>query len=274
MMLYLVATPLGNLSDISLRAIEVLKNSDYILCEDTRYSLRLLTHYEIKKPLRSYHQFNEAKIEEKIIEDLKHGKFIALISDGGTPGISDPGMRLIKRCQKEKIPYTSIPGPCSPILALTLSGFASTRFQFIGFLPKKVSQLKSLFIELLQFPGTSVCFESPKRVLTTLNILSPLAKGHQIALTRELTKIHEECLKGSVEEILEHFENKQVKGELILLIEGKKKCLTSSLSFKDQVEQLQKDYGLTTKEAIKLTSELFGISKKEIYNAVINPSPK
>lgn len=221
---------------------------------------------ESKKPLKSYHQFNESKTESQILEDLKNGMTIALISDAGTPGISDPGHALVKACQKEKIPYTLIPGPCSLINALILSGLSTDRFQFSGFLPKKASLLKDMLLQLLQFPGTSICFDSPKRIIKTLELLTRLEKNRTVAIVRELTKIHEECKVGTVEELLHHFKSHLPKGEMILLISGKEISFDfSSLSSEEHVKKLQEEFQMTKQEAIKMVASLRGVSKKDIY---------
>lgn len=213
-MLYLVATPIGNLGDLTYRAVKTLIACDYILCEDTRHAAGLLKAYEIKKPLRSYHGFNAARKEDEIVQDLRAGKDIALVSDAGTPGISDPGQRLAQRCQKEGLEYTAIPGACSPIVALTLSGFASQPFQFFGFLPKKPSHLKQALNDALQYNGTTIFLESPFRVIKTLKLLEEMAPGRKLGIARELTKIHEEVRIGTASELL----NVTAKGEFILLI--------------------------------------------------------
>jgi len=217
-MLYLIATPIGNLGDLTHRAIETMREADYLLCEDTRYSLRLLTHYGIHKPLKSFHAFNEAKKEDPIIADLKNGSKVCLLTDAGTPGISDPGHRLVARCRKEQIPVTSLPGPCAAITALSLSSFSSERFQFVGFLPRKSAQMQRLFLELLDYPGTSICYESPYRLVKALQILASLQTSHRVAVARELTKTFEEYREGTAQELLAHFEKKGVKGEIVLLI--------------------------------------------------------
>jgi 16S rRNA (cytidine1402-2'-O)-methyltransferase len=164
-LLYIVATPIGNLRDIGLRALDLLKTCDYILCEDTRRSRILLRHYAIDLPLVSYHQFNEAKKLESIVADLEAGRSLALISDAGTPAISDPGHRLIVACRSRALPMTVIPGACALIAALVLSGFATDRFQFVGFLPKKSGQRKRLLTEMLSYEGTSICYETAPRLL-------------------------------------------------------------------------------------------------------------
>ena len=173
-MLYLVSTPIGNLSDITHRAIETLKSVDYILCEDTRRSSILLKAHGITTHLKSFHKFSEKREEERVVENLKSGKSIALISDAGTPGIADPGQRLVARCRKEGISVTSLPGPSAPIVALTLSGFSMERFQFLGFLPKKTSERKQLLNSMLFYSGVSIFFESPKRIQATLKEIDTL----------------------------------------------------------------------------------------------------
>lgn len=217
-MLYLIATPIGNLSDFSFRAIQAIQSCDYLLCEDTRHSLKLLSHYELAKPLKSYHSFNEAGREKQILTDLKDGKTIGLLSDAGTPGIADPGMRLVKRCREEEIPITAIPGACAAIVALTLSGFPTHKFQFIGFLPVKKGQRQRVLSESLLYPGTTVAYESPHRILSTLEILQTIAPEHGIAIARELTKKFEEVIRGTPSILLERWENASPKGEFVLLI--------------------------------------------------------
>lgn len=218
-MLYLIATPIGNLADITLRALEVLRACDYILCEDTRCSVKLLSHYEIRKPLRSYHKFNEKSRCDEIIADLKAGKTIALMSDAGTPSISDPGEILVKRCHEEKIPVSGTPGACAAIMALTLSGFSTRQFQLVGFLPRKKGELTRTFQALLEFEGTSICYESPYRLVKALQLLASLGCVRKIAVVREMTKLYEECLQGSASELAEHFTKKPPKGEIVLLID-------------------------------------------------------
>ena len=220
-MLYLVATPIGNLGDFSFRAVETLKSCDYILCEDTRRSGILLKHYGIDVRMRSFHMFNEARKEDEVIEDLKNGKKIALISDAGTPGINDPGERLVQRCKKEELPLSAIPGPCALITALTLSGLPTAKFQFLGFLPKKPSHHKRAIQEMLDYAGTSICYESPFRLIKSLKKICELDKDRTVCVARELTKTFEEVFTASAENTLAHFQKKTVKGEIALLINGK-----------------------------------------------------
>ncbi len=181
-MLYLISTPIGNLGDITRRAVEVLENCDLILCEDTRRSRILLSHLHIHKPLRSLHKFNEKSRQRAILFDLKKELDIVLISDAGTPTLNDPGLPLIQACLEEGIPFTALPGPCSYIQALVMSGFDTSRFQCLGFLPKGKKQKQNALQEALTYPGTSLAFESPKRLTDTLKILIPLAAERQIAV--------------------------------------------------------------------------------------------
>lgn len=266
-MLYLVATPIGNLGDFSYRGVELLRQCDYILCEDTRQTVTLLKHYHIDKPLKSFHKFNEAKLEDLVISDLKKNMQIALVSDRGTPGISDPGHRLVVRCQKESLPYSSIPGACSPIVALTLSGLPTERFQFVGFLPKKMGELKECLLDYLCYSGTTIAFESPQRLIKTLALLNELSPETEVAIARELTKIHESCLKAAPKELLLHFDKHPPKGEIVLLFHRETHFeLDSSLSAEEQVERLQQQFQITKMEAIKLAATLSGRPKKEFYH--------
>lgn len=268
-MLYLVATPIGNLSDITLRAIEIFKSCDYILCEDTRHTSHLLNHYQVHKPLKSYHKFNEAAREDVIIADLLSGKEIALTTDAGTPGISDPGMRLVKRCWEEGINVTSIPGACAAIAALTCSGLNTERFQFVGFLPRKVEELKKELREILIYPGTTICYESPNRLCDVLQHIDDLSADRQLAVARELTKKFEEIKQGTAKEILHYFSEHTLKGEIILLITGKESQDWLQLTPEEHVEYLTEQYGISRQEAIKMAAKQRGVSKRDIYNRII-----
>jgi 16S rRNA (cytidine1402-2'-O)-methyltransferase len=217
-MLYIVATPIGNLEDITIRALNTLKSSDYILCEDTRKSSILLNHYKIKKRLISFHKFNEKKREKKILEDLESGKNISLISDSGTPIISDPGLLLVKTCIEKNIKITSIPGPCSIITAITLSGIKNTPFQFLGFFPKKGRDKEIL--KILSYRGLSIYFESAKRLLKILKIFQKKAPDLELTIARELTKKFEEIKKGKADQLIDHFTQKNPKGEIVFLIDN------------------------------------------------------
>lgn len=270
-MLYIVATPIGNLSDITYRAIETLKNCDYILCEDTRHSLALLNHYDIKKPLHSFHKFNESSKQNDIISDLHHGKSIALISDAGTPGISDPGTKLIQACIADNIPVTSIPGACAAVTALSCSGLDTDRFQFWGFLPRKSGELKRALQDILAYPGTTICYESPNRLMSGLECLHELAPERQLVVARELTKKFEEIRRGTAQALITHWKDTPLKGEIVLMISGNPNTPSedwSELTPQQHVEFIQKTYGITLKEAIQTVAKLRGTNKRTIYNAV------
>ena len=259
-MLYFIATPIGNLKDLSFRALETLSSVDYILCEDTRTSSVLLKYYKIHKPLKSFHKFNEKSFEDHVIRDLENGTSIALISDAGTPGINDPGGRLAKRCQEEGLPYSAIPGACSPILALTLSGFLVDRFQFIGFLPKKEGEKKKALLDALFYPGQTVFFESPHRIHSTLQEIATLAPKQRVAIVREMTKVHEEVLTGRAEELVDS----DIRGELVVVFEGSA-SFDENLEPKKLVQHLMETFDLIRPEAIKMAAHLLGIPKKQIY---------
>ena len=270
-MLYLVATPIGNLSDITLRAIETLRTCDYILCEDTRHSKTLLDHYGIQKTLKSFHKFNENSKEDSIIEELKEGKVIALISDAGTPGISDPGTLLVQRCIAEGINVIAIPGPCAAIAALSSSGLNTDRFQFFGFLPKKSGELQKALQEILTYPGTTICYESPFRLLEVLKCLEQLAPNRPIVIARELTKKFEECKRGTAGELWRSWEDqeKNVKGEIVLMISGDTRNMQAldwvALTPEEHVEILIETYQLSRRDAIKMAAEVRGVPKRTIY---------
>ena len=269
-MLYLVATPIGNLADISFRAVDILKKCDYVLCEDTRHSRILLDHYGIRTPLKSFHRFNEASSEDGIIEDLKEGKSIALISDAGTPLISDPGCEIVARCRHEGIEITAIPGPCAAIEALILSGFLTEQFQFIGFLPKKEKELQMVLNQAAFYSGTTIAYESPHRIEETLKQLAHLFPQRKLSICRELTKLHEEILNGNAHEILEHFKENPPRGELVLLISPPaKKIFLEHLSLIELVEMFQNDLRLSKRDAIKMAAEVRHLPKRDVYKEFI-----
>jgi 16S rRNA (cytidine1402-2'-O)-methyltransferase len=216
--LYIVGSPIGNLRDISLRALEVLRQVNRIAAEDTRRVRILLNHYEIEKPLLSYHEFNEAKRTAEIIQYLEQGESIALVSDAGMPSISDPGFRLITRCQQDQIPFTVIPGASAVTTALVGSGLPTDRFYYGGFLPNKSGQRERELRAALQRECSSIYFESPYRLWKTLEALNSLEPGCQICVARELTKHFEEFRRGTVSEVREHFAAHAPKGEITLII--------------------------------------------------------
>ena len=220
-MLYIVPTPIGNLEDITLRAINVLKAVDTILAEDTRTSKKLLDHYEIATSLRSFHAFNEHATVDAIIDQLQNGQTMALISDAGTPGISDPGFLLARACMQNGIKMECLPGATALVPALVVSGLPCDRFHFEGFLPHKKGR-KSRLEYLAQLPNTFVLYESPFRLLKCLNQLSDHCGADRLAcVCRELTKLHEEVVTDSLETLISHFSDKKIKGEIVIVITGK-----------------------------------------------------
>jgi 16S rRNA (cytidine1402-2'-O)-methyltransferase len=267
-MLFLVATPIGNLSDITFRAIDTLKACDYILCEDTRHSLRLLNHYDIHKPLKSYHKFNESSLSAPILEDLQSGKNICLISDAGTPGISDPGAALVQLCIENGLPVTAIPGPCAAIQALSCSGLSTEQFQFFGFLPRKEGKLKEALLSILDYPGTTICYEAPHRLIETLQWLEKLQPERELVVARELTKKFEEIIRGNPHALINRWLNEEPRGECVLMISPapEKTSDWNEWSPEEHVKWVEEAYSLSRKEAIKLVAELRQVPKKNIYN--------
>lgn len=221
--LYLVPTPIGNLSDITLRALEVLKSADLILAEDTRTSGHLLKHYGISRPLQSFHNFNEHKILQSLIARMKAGDVMALISDAGTPGISDPGFLIARASMQAGLLIECLPGPTAFVPALIKSGLAADRFAFEGFLPLKKGR-QTLLKKLAEEERTMIFYESPHRLLKTLQQFSEyFGADRKISVSRELTKIYEETVNGSLREVMQHFLEKEVKGEIVIVVEGKPK---------------------------------------------------
>lgn len=270
-MLYLVATPIGNLKDITLRALETLQSCDYILCEDTRHSLILLKHHSIHKPLKSFHKFSEASKENDVIQDLIAGKIICLISDAGTPGISDPGTRLVKRCIEENIKISTIPGACAAIAALCISGLDTDRFQFYGFLPRQSGALKNTLAEILKSAFTTICYESAERIHKVLEAIDAMDSQRQIVIGRELTKKFEEMLRGKPKELLYQYTEKKFKGELVLLISGNmygELPQWENLSIEEHVAKIQQENNVSLNDAIKKVAQLRSVPKRTVYNKI------
>ena len=219
-MLYVVATPIGNLADITLRALEVLKSVDLVAAEDTRHSGLLLKRFEIKKPFVSYHQHNEAARTAELIERLARGENVALITDAGTPGLSDPGLRLIRECINRDLPFTIIPGSSSILIALLGSGFSNEKFSFRGFLPVKSGRRQRELQIVAERDETTLFFESPYRLLKTLQACATMMPERQLCVARELTKKFEEFRRGTAAELLAHYEAHPPKGEIVLVVSG------------------------------------------------------
>lgn len=270
--LYIIATPIGNLEDITLRAIRILKEVDLIAAEDTRHTLKLLNHLEISKPLISYHRHNEEIRTEELIKELKTGKNIGLVSDAGTPGICDPGEEIMKKCIEESIKVVPIPGACAMINALITSGISTKEFIFLGFLPLNKKSRKEKLEEIKNANKTIILYEAPHKLKNTLKDLSDILQSREVVLARELTKIHEEYIRGTVKELMEKTDN--LKGEMILIIEKNNKDNEEELNSLNNLT-LEEHYnfyekrGLNKKEIIKKIAKDRNVSKNEIYQYFI-----
>lgn len=267
--LYIVATPIGNLEDITLRAIRVLKEVDIIAAEDTRHTKKLLNHYGITKPLTSYFEHNEIKKAERLISQLKEGKDIALVSDAGTPGVSDPGYRLVKLAIENSIPVVSIPGPSAIIAALSAAGLPTDSFCFEGFIPSKTGERQRFLASLKGIKKTIVLYESPKRLLETLADINNILGNISIVVAREMTKLHEEIIRGNAISVLEGLRGREMKGEITLLLNLKEFKAEQELSLIDEIKILQKELGLPLKEIAKMIAEQRGIPKREVYKEAL-----
>lgn len=265
-MLFVVATPIGHLGDFSHRAEQTLKDVDYILCEDTRVSRVLLERYGIKKALRAFHKFSEAKEEEKVLADLKQGKTIALISDAGTPGLSDPGEKLIAACVKAGIVVQAIPGPSALLAALVISGFSLVPFQFVGFLPKRGSEYTEELQKLLTYPGTSVLYETPHRLK---KLLALLPDERLLSISRELSKKFEETHRGQALELRAYFDCHPPKGEFVVVIAKGEDRLTTPPELEEAFTQCL-ERGLSRRDAIREISQKFRLSKKNVVQRIQN----
>ncbi|MDD3852736.1 MAG: 16S rRNA (cytidine(1402)-2'-O)-methyltransferase [Syntrophomonadaceae bacterium] len=268
--LYICGTPIGNLEDVTVRLLKTLRAVDVIACEDTRHTIKLLNRYHIKKPLISYHQHSDQHKENHLIELLISGKNVALVTDAGMPGISDPGTRLIKSVIKAEIEIEVIPGPSAVIAALTLSGMDTDSFVFMGFLPVKAGQRRTALQKLQQESKTIVFYEAPHRLENFLQVISEvMGSERQIAIARELTKIHEQVFRGTIEEAQEYFQQNPARGELTIVLAGKvAEIRAASLhEIAAEVQQLL-DNGMHKKEALKKKAGEYGISKSSLYNYV------
>lgn len=272
--LYLVATPIGNLEDITLRALNVLKNVDIIAAEDTRHTLGLLSHFKISKPLISYYKQNEKNKSELLINKLLEGKNIAVVSDAGTPGISDPGEEIVKCAIENNIEIIPIPGACAFVNALIASGMNTREFLFIGFLSAIKKEKKEKLEEIKYETRTIILYEAPHKLEGTLKAILQILGNRKIVLARELTKIHEEFIRGYVEDILENID--EIKGEFVVLIEGnsesQKDVELSNLNNKSLEEHYQfyENQGLDKKEIIKKIAKDRNVNKNEIYKYFLN----
>jgi 16S rRNA (cytidine1402-2'-O)-methyltransferase len=266
--LYLVATPIGNLEDITLRALRVLREADLIACEDTRQTQKLLQHYDIRKPLVSYHEHNEAARTVEILAALERGESVALVSDAGTPLVSDPGYRLVTAAIERGFSVIPIPGPSAAVAALAASGLPSDEFRFIGFVPSKAGARRNALDSLAGETATVIAYESPHRILETLADMAEILGERRIVLARELTKIHEEFLRGSAQAVREQLEQRPtVKGEITLVIAGAE----GGESIADPVAEVQRleAAGLDRMDAIKTVAKQARLPKRELYRLVM-----
>jgi len=269
--LYLVATPIGNLEDITLRAVRVLKEADVIACEDTRQTQKLLNHYGIGTRTTSYHEHNELTRAPELVLDLEQGARIALVTDAGMPGISDPGFRLIGLAIRHRVPVVPIPGASAFLAALVASGLPTDAFRFSGFLPAKQGQRRALLESVRDSPRTQVFYEAPHRVKEALeDIVEVLGALRHVVVAREVTKLHEEFLRGHARDVLETLKARgDVKGEITLIIgkaeETEKKAVPSRASLRQRLEQLMNDEKLDEKAALKKIAKEMGVSKSEAY---------
>lgn len=274
--LYLCATPIGNLEDMTLRVLRTLQEVDLIAAEDTRNSIKLLNHFEIKTPMTSYHEYNKIEKAKDLIRQIQEGKNVALITDAGTPGISDPGEELVRMCYDAGVEVTSLPGACACVTALTLSGLPTRRFCFEAFLPTEKKERREILKELEEETRTIILYEAPHRLVRTLEELAEFWGERRISVCRELTKKHETVFQTTVAEALEYYRENAPKGECVMVIEGKSR---DAIRAKEQqrweelsVEEHMEHYlsqGIEKKEAMKLVAKDRGVSKRDIYQELL-----
>ena len=274
--LYLCATPIGNLEDMTLRCIRILKEVDLIAAEDTRNSIKLLNHFEIKTPMTSYHEYNKIEKGHRLAERLQSGEDIALITDAGTPGISDPGEELVRMCQEAGITVTALPGAVACITALTISGLATRRFAFEAFLPTDKKERQAILEELKGETRTMILYEAPHRLTRTLKVLYEALGNRRLSVCRELTKKHETVFATTIEDALDYYESQEPKGECVMVIEGKsreeiraeEKAQWEEMDIEAHMEYYL-ERGMDKKEAMKQVAKDRGVSKRDIYQALL-----
>lgn len=274
--LYLCATPIGNLEDITFRVLRTLKEVDLIAAEDTRNTIKLLNHFEIKTPMTSYHEYNKIEKAYQLAVKLQEGKNIALVTDAGTPGISDPGEELVRICLEEGITVTSLPGPAACITALTMSGQATRRFAFEAFLPKEKKERAAVLEELKGETRTIVIYEAPHHLVKTLEELYGVLGNRGISICRELTKRYEETVRTTLENALSYYKDHEPRGEYVLVVEGKSRAEIADeqqkaweeLSLEEHMAHYEAT-GVDHKEAMKLVAKDRGISKREVYQKLL-----
>lgn len=274
--LYLCATPIGNLEDMTFRCVRILKEVDLIAAEDTRNSIRLLNHFEIKTPMTSYHEYNKIEKGRKLVEKLREGTDIALITDAGTPGISDPGEELVRMCREEGIPVTAVPGAAACVTALTISGLPTRRFAFEAFLPTEKKERQQILEELKQETRTIVLYEAPHRLIKTLRLLLETLGDRQVRVCRELTKKHETVYEDTLSGAVSYYEEQEPKGECVLVIAGKSReeirreeqMQWEEMTLEEHMEKYLSE-GMDRKEAMKQVAKDRGIGKREVYRALL-----
>ena len=274
--LYLLATPIGNLEDITLRCLRILREADIIAAEDTRQTVKLLNHYDIKKPMISYHEHNKKSKGDEIINLLLEGKNIALVSDAGMPCISDPGEDLVRLCVAKGIKVVPVPGPSASLTALSISALSTSRFVFEGFIPVKGKERRERLQRLSKEDRTIILYEAPHRLLATLKDLREHMGNPKVSISRELTKRFEETVRTDLEGAITEFEGRSIKGEFVLIIEGKSPevlkveegQIWEAISVKDHII-MHMEKGLSKKEAITLVARERNLNKKEVYNISI-----
>lgn len=275
--LYLCATPIGNLEDITLRVLRVLKEVDLIAAEDTRNSIKLLNHFQIKTPMTSYHEYNKIDKGRFLVEKMLSGENIALITDAGTPGISDPGEELTAMCYEAGIPVTSLPGPAACITALTLSGLPTRRFAFEAFLPMEKKERQAVLEELKNETRTIILYEAPHKLVKTLGDLYKALGNRKMTLCRELTKKHETAFQTTIEELIHYYGEEKPLGECVLVIQGKSRlemekeaqASWESIPIEEHMRQYE-EKGISRKEAMKLVAKDRGMTKRDVYQYLIN----
>ncbi len=270
--LYLVATPIGNLEDITVRALRVLKEADLIACEDTRQTQKLLQHYGIHKELVSYHAHNELTRAPELVIELEQGAQVALVSDAGTPVVSDPGHRLVTLCLRHHIPVIPIPGPSAFVAALAASGLPTEEFLFVGFLPSRAGARRKALDALKNEPRTIVLYEAPHRLVETLADAADMMGPRPAVVAREITKIHEEFLRGNLADLRDAARERAPRGEITLLIgpgDGLPAAPNPTLSLKQRVEQIESESGVDRKAALKQAARERGLAKREAYKRLL-----
>ncbi len=267
--LYIIATPIGNLEDITFRAVRILGEVDLIAAEDTRHSLKLLNHFGISKPLTSYFDHNQQLKGERILTALRQGKSVALISDAGTPCISDPGYQLVRDAVAEGISVVPLPGACAAITALSAAGLPTDTFTFAGFPPSRQGKRRTFLSGMRTLPGTLVLYEAPHRLLETLNDIRELLGERQVIVARELTKMFEECIRGNVSEVICTVSQTVVRGEVVLLIAPGAVAQQEIESLEHALGRLMEDGTLSIRDIAKQAAEVSGVSRSEAYSVAL-----